>query len=177
MSDDVITVTADPSHMSTVRGPEHDTPEKLTEVAADSSCAASDLESDPSSSAIVPDVVGRCVDCSCPYDRFSGLVVCTVCRLPVLVCDVCAEEKCYPGEYHCFRHRYKAVMNVDFLRATDMIYLSDISFYLSIVLFGRYIVSETHTYTQAHSIPHLILYIAPDLPLLYHFFTCLYPTT
>jgi hypothetical protein len=59
----------------------------------------SDVESGPSS------VIGRCVDCACPYDRFSGLIVCTVCRLPVLVCEVCAVEKCYPGEYHCFRHR------------------------------------------------------------------------
>ena len=50
-------------------------------------------------------VIGRCVDCSCPYDCFSGLIVCTVCRLPVLVCTVCAVERCYPGEYHCFRHR------------------------------------------------------------------------
>ena len=50
-------------------------------------------------------VIGRCVDCSCPYDSFSGLIVCTVCRLPVLVCTICAVEKCYPGEYHCFRHR------------------------------------------------------------------------
>jgi hypothetical protein len=106
-SDDVINESADPSHTSYVNSLEHDNPEKITEVAANSSCIASDLESDPSSSMIVPDVVGRCVDCSCPYDRFSGLVVCTVCRLPVLVCDVCAEEKCYPGEYHCFRHRYR----------------------------------------------------------------------
>ena len=59
------------------------------------------LHSDAESSS----VIGRCVDCSCPYDRFSGLIVCTVCRLPVLVCGVCAVEKCYPGEYHCFRHR------------------------------------------------------------------------
>ena len=50
-------------------------------------------------------IIGRCVDCSCPYDLFSGLIVCTVCRLPVLVCGVCAVEKCFPGEYHCFRHR------------------------------------------------------------------------
>jgi hypothetical protein len=105
ISDDVITETADPSHISTVSSLEHNKLEKITGVAANSSCVASDLESDPGSSTIVPDVVGRCVDCSCPYDRFSGLVVCTVCRLPVLVCDVCAEEKCYPGEYHCFRHR------------------------------------------------------------------------
>ena len=56
---------------------------------------------------ITPDdtVIGRCVDCSCPYDHFSGLVVCTVCRLPVLVCGVCVAERCHPGEFHCFRHR------------------------------------------------------------------------
>ena len=110
INSDVITETADPSHMSTVSSLEHNKPEKITEVAANSSYVASDLESDPSSSVVVPDVVGRCVDCSCPYDRFSGLVVCTVCRLPVLVCDVCAEKKCYPGEYHCFRHRYRTAL-------------------------------------------------------------------
>ena len=61
----------------------------------------------PDTDKITPDdtVIGRCVDCSCPYDHFSGLVVCTVCRLPVLVCGVCVAERCHPGEFHCFRHR------------------------------------------------------------------------
>ena len=103
--DNVITDTTVPSHISAALSSEHDTPEKITEARANSYFKACDPEIDPSSSMVVPDVVGRCVDCSCPYDRFSGLVVCTVCRLPVLVCDVCANEKCLPGEYHCFRHR------------------------------------------------------------------------
>jgi UPF0176 protein len=51
------------------------------------------------------EVVGRCLDCSQPFDEFSGRVVCTVCRLPVLVCPQCREERCVPGEYHCYRHR------------------------------------------------------------------------
>jgi hypothetical protein len=50
-------------------------------------------------------IIGRCVDCERKYDTLSGLVVCTVCRLPVIVCNVCTVEKCYPGEYHCYRHR------------------------------------------------------------------------
>jgi predicted sulfurtransferase len=51
------------------------------------------------------EVVGRCLDCAEPFDQFSGRVVCTVCRLPVLVCPRCREERCEPGEYHCWRHR------------------------------------------------------------------------
>ena len=100
--------TATPTNIPSAKSLEEYTLEEDSEVAANSSLKVSELESDPSSSMAVPDVVGRCVDCSCPYDRFSGLVVCTVCRLPVLVCDVCAEAKCYPGEYHCFRHRCEA---------------------------------------------------------------------
>jgi hypothetical protein len=49
-------------------------------------------------------IVGECLDCNKPYDVYSGLVVCTVCRLPVLVCPVCAVNKCYPGEFHCYRY-------------------------------------------------------------------------
>ena len=52
------------------------------------------------------EVVGRCLDCAAPFDQFSGRVVCTVCRLPVLVCPQCRDERCEPGEYHCWRHRY-----------------------------------------------------------------------
>ena len=99
--------TAALTHIPLAKSLEHCTVEEVYEEEAIDSLKVFNLESDSSFSVVVPDVVGRCVDCSCPYDRFSGLVVCTVCRLPVLVCDVCAEEKCFPGEYHCFRHRFE----------------------------------------------------------------------
>lgn len=38
------------------------------------------------------EVVGQCLDCRRPHDTFSGRVVCTVCRLPVLVCPACRED-------------------------------------------------------------------------------------
>ena len=50
-------------------------------------------------------LVGRCVECESPFDTFSGKVVCTVCRQPVLVCESCRSSRCYPGEYHCWRHQ------------------------------------------------------------------------
>jgi hypothetical protein len=43
------------------------------------------------------EVVGRCLDCDIPFDQFSGTVVCTVCRLPVLVCPTCRVHRCLPG--------------------------------------------------------------------------------
>jgi hypothetical protein len=52
------------------------------------------------------EVVGHCIECNSPYDTFSGSKMCTVCRLPLLVCDTCATTVCFPGEYHCYRHRY-----------------------------------------------------------------------
>ena len=45
------------------------------------------------------EVVGRCLDCSTPFDQFSGTVVCTVCRLPVLVCPSCRVHRYLPGKY------------------------------------------------------------------------------
>ena len=45
------------------------------------------------------EVVGRCLDCNTPFDQFSGTVVCTVCRLPVLVCPSCRVLRCLPGPY------------------------------------------------------------------------------
>jgi hypothetical protein len=50
-------------------------------------------------------VVGRCIECDSQYDRFSGHVVCTVCRAPILVCKKCIAENPYPEEYYCSRHR------------------------------------------------------------------------
>ena len=50
-------------------------------------------------------VVGRCIDCAAAHERYSGHIVCTVCRMPVLVCDSCVRDSTTPGEYHCSRHR------------------------------------------------------------------------
>ena len=51
-------------------------------------------------------VVGSCIDCSAPHDVYSGHIVCTVCRMPVLVCPTCVSNSPTPNEYHCCRHRY-----------------------------------------------------------------------
>lgn len=51
-------------------------------------------------------VVGHCIDCNCNFDRYSGNIVCTVCRQPVLVCDECVRSNPFPNEYYCIRHRY-----------------------------------------------------------------------
>lgn len=50
-------------------------------------------------------VVGRCIECQQPHDAYSGLVVCTVCRMPVLVCPSCVDNNPHLGEYHCTKHR------------------------------------------------------------------------
>lgn len=47
------------------------------------------------------DIVGRCVECSCPFDEISGSRICTVCRDLVLVCPSCQQSL---REYHCQRH-------------------------------------------------------------------------
>ncbi len=49
------------------------------------------------------EVVGKCIECNCPYEEFSGRKVCTVCRDLVLVCDNCFEGR--HGEVHCTDHR------------------------------------------------------------------------
>lgn len=51
-------------------------------------------------------VVGHCIDCHSNFDRYSGNIVCTVCRQPVLVCDECVRSNPFPNEYYCIRHRY-----------------------------------------------------------------------
>jgi len=53
-----------------------------------------------------PVIVGTCLDCACPHDEYSGAVVCTVCRMPVLVCPKCCSSNPNPHEYYCIRHRY-----------------------------------------------------------------------
>ena len=50
-------------------------------------------------------VVGRCIDCASRHDVYSGFIVCTVCRMPVLVCPSCVQSNPAQGEYHCSRHR------------------------------------------------------------------------
>ena len=48
-------------------------------------------------------VVGRCGECSAPWDTHHGGRVCTVCRALVLVCDVC-DASSEHGEYWCPEH-------------------------------------------------------------------------
>jgi len=50
-------------------------------------------------------VQGKCVDCSSPHDTYSGRIVCTVCRMPVLVCPTCVSSNVFIDEYYCTRHR------------------------------------------------------------------------
>ncbi|KAI2513718.1 hypothetical protein MHU86_501 [Fragilaria crotonensis] len=46
-------------------------------------------------------IVGACVECSCPFEEISGSRLCTVCRDLVLVCPKCQTKL---REYHCVRH-------------------------------------------------------------------------
>lgn len=45
--------------------------------------------------------VGKCFECSVPYDEISGSRLCTVCRDLVLICPKCQMKL---REYHCKRH-------------------------------------------------------------------------
>ena len=47
------------------------------------------------------EVVGRCVECSSPFDEICGSRVCSVCHDLVLVCPKCQSAL---REYHCRRH-------------------------------------------------------------------------
>lgn len=47
------------------------------------------------------EIVGRCTECSVPYDEICGSRVCTVCRDLVLICPTCQTQL---REYHCRRH-------------------------------------------------------------------------
>ena len=51
------------------------------------------------------EVIGRCSECAKTHDAYSGFIVCTVCRIPVLCCPECVVSNTYPGEYYCGRHR------------------------------------------------------------------------
>lgn len=48
-------------------------------------------------------IVGRCGECSAPWDTHHGGRVCTVCRALVLVCDECDSSSRH-GEYWCPEH-------------------------------------------------------------------------
>ena len=82
-------------------GPEIKT-EQLTETKTETK---TETESEGVAEATQGNVVGRCIDCSTLYDVYSGHIVCTVCRMPVLVCTRCVHDSTTPGEYHCSRHR------------------------------------------------------------------------
>jgi hypothetical protein len=47
------------------------------------------------------EIVGRCIECTAPFDEICGSRVCTVCRDLVLVCPSCQSKL---REYHCKRH-------------------------------------------------------------------------
>ena len=46
-------------------------------------------------------VVGKCIECAAPHERFDGLTVCTVCRDLLLVCGSCRKNM---REFHCGDH-------------------------------------------------------------------------
>ena len=62
------------------------------------------------------DVVGRCVECSAPFDEICGSRVCTVCRDLVLVCPQCQSNL---REYHCRRHSSWKKFYFTFLEVFD----------------------------------------------------------
>ena len=55
------------------------------------------------STASKANVVGKCLYCEAPYDKFDPHGVCTVCREPTLTCPAC-QEKVF--EYHCKQHQH-----------------------------------------------------------------------
>ena len=64
-----------------------------------SKCKLNNSESDETSAKT--DVIGRCIECSLPFDEICGSRICTVCRDLVLVCPSCQSTL---REYHCHRH-------------------------------------------------------------------------
>jgi hypothetical protein len=67
------------------------------------------------------EMVGRCVECSAPFDRLCGSRVCTVCRDLVLVCPTCQTSL---REYHCLRHSVWKGCYYTFLECYDVDQLS-----------------------------------------------------
>eukprot|EP00607_Mallomonas_marina_P010399 CAMPEP_0182422016 /NCGR_PEP_ID=MMETSP1167-20130531/7605_1 /TAXON_ID=2988 /ORGANISM="Mallomonas Sp, Strain CCMP3275" /LENGTH=443 /DNA_ID=CAMNT_0024599717 /DNA_START=180 /DNA_END=1512 /DNA_ORIENTATION=- len=51
-------------------------------------------------------ILGKCGECTDPYDVYSGARVCTVCRVPVLICESCVAKAKFPDELHCMKHRH-----------------------------------------------------------------------
>mmetsp|Transcript_29779 Transcript_29779/g.42503 ORF Transcript_29779/g.42503 Transcript_29779/m.42503 type:complete len:444 (-) Transcript_29779:111-1442(-) len=70
-----------------------------------------DINNDDEKERLQTEVVGRCLDCSIACDHYSGKHVCTVCRMPVLICSSCVSINISRqigrtvGEFHCQRHR------------------------------------------------------------------------
>jgi len=48
-------------------------------------------------------IVGKCIECTRPYDDFAADHVCTVCREPTLVCPTCTGKLI---ELHCMQHQH-----------------------------------------------------------------------
>lgn len=81
-------------------GPSPSVGETKEEVEQKSSVTTSDGFNSSASSCDYH-VVGRCVECTTPYDELCGSRLCTVCRDLVLVCPTCQNSL---REYHCQRH-------------------------------------------------------------------------
>jgi hypothetical protein len=75
------------------------------------------LDGIDSSSSCDYDVVGRCVECTTPYDELCGSRLCTVCRDLVLVCPTCQKSL---REYHCQRHSVWKLCYFTFLEIFDI---------------------------------------------------------
>ncbi|MGK3736464.1 MAG: putative sulfurtransferase [Bacillariaceae sp.] len=65
------------------------------------------------------EVVGRCVECSDPFDELCGSRVCTVCRDLVLVCEKCRTRSNTLREFHCKRHAVWKTCYFSFLEIFD----------------------------------------------------------
>lgn len=88
-----------------------------------SECKLNDNNAEPTSSTALGDskenvaIVGRCVNCDCPFDEIAGSRVCTVCRDLVLVCPTCRDTL---REYHCRRHALWKSCYFTFLEVFDV---------------------------------------------------------
>ena len=67
-----------------------------------SNVSIEESEQRSSSTTLTSFVVGRCVECTSPYDELSGTRICSVCRDFVVVCPDCAARL---REYHCVTHQ------------------------------------------------------------------------
>lgn len=61
------------------------------------------LQSNSSTEEAETPVLGRCIDCYVPYDKYIEDRVCVVCRYPLLVCESCCARR---PDSHCHRHQY-----------------------------------------------------------------------